>query len=1367
MRLQSRFAIVWSMAAVVLLTAAPALAQTTITTSTTVSGTVSYAGLTVGGVSPGPTLTINSPAAITVTAGSPSSFIVGSNANPYATVIQNGGSVVLSNTANGQLYLGVNTGTVSTAYTGSASYTLNAGTITLGGTAAAEGLLGIGASSDATFTQNGGSITAYRNNTVLFIGAGGNGSSYSITSGTFEGLGSNVAQNGALGIASNSNVSSSGTLTINGAGATVAVQPAGANLTTNGGTATVNLLNGTLALNGDVTRGTRNSGRTPGTVSFTLGGGTLRPYDANLVVGSSTAANTAAFDITLASNSLSTITGVGWKSGTSTVTVVSNIVGSGSLQFTGGTVVLSGSNTYTGNTTVNSGTLLLSNANALRGSTFAGGAGTLAFTNQGGDLFNNYHYLGGLSGTSNLSLLDTSGTSIRLMFGFNNANTTFSGNLTNAQVIEKLGTGTTTLSGNITTGLAGGAFSMRQGGVRQTGGTITLNRDNGSGAFTVGVGSGTTGSYVLESGTVVTTSTAGGHMRIGGGGSTGTLTINGSSARASFSGTNNTIGGNDISVSSGTGTINLIAGELAVNSLTTGTAAGSAGSFNFSGGTLRPYSQNASIGRSGSGFTIDLAGNSATFSGLDAAAGTARTLTILTTLVNGTSGAAGAIFSGGTVSLSAANTYSGATTIAGANTTLALGANGSFANSPTITVGNAGSSGAVLNLTAKTGTFSFTSGQTVGGIGTINIGSGKTVSSAGIWAPGNSIGSNAVTGNLTLTGTSQFELGTPGPSTSSPGTSDFTAVSGTLTLGGALTLLDNAGANGNGSAAGGVYRLFTYGNAVSGSYASVTANPTATTRTSLSQITYGGSGTAAGQGVFLSLYNLASATSAQTVNLGNTRVGTALTGSVTIANLAPLNATFTETLSTGSFSATTSGFTTSGSASNIAGGGSGSGNLLVGLGTGLSAGAQSGTTTLALFSNAVNSSGLAQQSIASQTITITGTVWNLGTANTISPVTLGNIRAGSAFGTGPLSIQNTAVNNGFSEGLTATVVGVSGSATSSGSVGLLAAGGTSTAITLGLGNSAYTVGGSYSGTASIQIATNGQGTSGLGTLVTGTQSVGVSGTVWNYAAASILSGTTVNFGTVLKNTPLSQSLSISNTAVANGFSEGLGAAFGAATGQAGGSGSWSLLSAGGTSTALSVTLASGSAGVASGAQTLNFTSDGAGTSGLSAASIGSQTVNLTATVLDPALASFASGSTATSLLLDFGSVNQNASVSPLGFSLFNLMQTSGYTADLALMSIDQTDPTGPLSTNLSLFNTLLAGGSNAYTASFSTATLGSFSNVYTLTFKSSNASTPYASDTPQTLTLTVTGVIAVPEPGAIALAGIGIAAAAYALRRRK
>jgi hypothetical protein len=419
MKLQSRFAIVCVAAALgLVVSAAPAVAQTTITTSTTVSGTANYSGgLVVGSVSPGPTLTIDTGAAITATRGDASSFIVGTQTNPYGTVIQNGGSVVVGGPGSiGQLYLGQNVTSGNTGYTGSASYTLNAGTITLGGTDGTTGILGIGRSSDATFTQNGGSITAYRNDTLLFIGsAGGNtGSSYTLTGGTFEGIGTTGATAGGLGVGSNINASSSGTLTINGAGATVAVQPGNANLTTNGGTATVNLLNGTLALNGEVTRGTPNSGRTPGAVSFTLGGGTLRPYSTNLVVGSSTAANTAAFDITLAPSTTSTITGVGWKSGTShTVTMVTPLIGSGNIEFSGGTVSLTAASTYSGTTSVSGGTLSLAAGGSFANSTsisVASGA-TLSLTGKtSGFTFGSGQTLGGSGSVA----LPTSGTGVSL-----------------------------------------------------------------------------------------------------------------------------------------------------------------------------------------------------------------------------------------------------------------------------------------------------------------------------------------------------------------------------------------------------------------------------------------------------------------------------------------------------------------------------------------------------------------------------------------------------------------------------------------------------------------------------------------------------------------------------------------------------------------------------------------------------------------------------------------------------------------------------------------------------------------------------------------------------------------------------------------
>ena len=72
----------------------------------------------------------------------------------------------------------------------------------------------------------------------------------------------------------------------------------------------------------------------------------------------------------------------------------------------------------------------------------------------------------------------------------------------------------------------------------------------------------------------------------------------------------------------------------------------------------------------------------------------------------------------GTLVLSAANTYNGTTTINAG--TLALGVNGTIANSPNIVVGDATSSGAILDVSAKTGGFTIGTAQTLSGIGTVD-----------------------------------------------------------------------------------------------------------------------------------------------------------------------------------------------------------------------------------------------------------------------------------------------------------------------------------------------------------------------------------------------------------------------------------------------------------------------------------------------------------------------------------------------------------------------------------------------------------------------------------------------------------------------
>ena len=134
----------------------------------------------------------------------------------------------------------------------------------------------------------------------------------------------------------------------------------------------------------------------------------------------------------------------------------------------------------------------------------------------------------------------------------------------------------------------------------------------------------------------------------------------------------------------------------------------------------------------------------------------------------------------GTTTLTGSNTYTGVTTVHAG--TLALASGGSIANSTTLVVGDTGSSGAVLDLTAKAG-YTIASGTTLKGIGTVNVGSNNTLTINGTHAPGNSPGVQSVTGNLSYGTGSIFEWDLASSATGTRGT-QYDGVNVTGTLGG-------------------------------------------------------------------------------------------------------------------------------------------------------------------------------------------------------------------------------------------------------------------------------------------------------------------------------------------------------------------------------------------------------------------------------------------------------------------------------------------------------------------------------------------------------------------------------------------------------
>lgn len=356
------------------------------------------------------------------------------------------------------------------------------------------------------------------------------------------------------------------------------------------------------------------------------------------------------------------------------------------------------------------------------------------------------------------------------------------------------------------------------------------------------------------------------------------------------------------------------------------------------------------------------------------------------------------------------------------------------------------------------------------------------------------------------------------------------------------------------------------------------------------------------------VYNYAKATlGSTTLSLGNFRVGTTASQALSLTNSAPNNG-YSEGL-TASFSGTTGNATATGSigSSNlIAAGATNNTALQVGISTS-TVGAKSGTAILALTSDGTGTSGLGTTALASQTVTVSGTVFREAVGS-VAPTTinLGNTHVGSSLSQA-LTVSNTAATDGFSEGLTASFSGFTGGATGTGTTGVIAAGRSSTALSVGLST---TTAGAKSGTATVAYKSDGTGTSGLAAVADGSQSVNVTGAVYNLAQASV-TPTTLDFGAYrLNNTVQTKSIAVSNTAASGNYSESLLVSGSSSNAAYSVTNPTSAIVAGGQNS-VGVKLSTATAGDFTGNKvTLALTSTGVGTSGLADTSLGPQTVTV-------------------------------------------------------------------------------------------------------------------------------------------------------------
>ena len=511
--------------------------------------------------------------------------------------------------------------------------------------------------------------------------------------------------------------------------------------------------------------------------------------------------------------------------------VANNISGTGTLEQAGsGALTLSGTNTHSGGTTLSAGTLNINSTTALGATasafTIAGGttidnttAGALTLANNNAQNWNGDF---AFTGTQNLGLGTGAVTLSANRQVTVNANTLNVGGAIGdgggARTLTKLGNGTLTLSGTVAntysglTTVSAGELDLSKtaltnaiaGDLTISGGTVKWLNDNQiANTATVNMTSGALNLNGMHE-TVTAFSNSGGTFATG----TGHLTATG--ATVTWSGGTNTIndGGvvedGHIVITGGTNTVQggVTGGVLQLNTggtglamsngstLTLNSAMGVAGKLllkgdvSTSGATTVTIASGLALTNKG---TVDLNGGTSTFTVADGAA--AEDLSVSAVIANGALTKAGA----GTMALSAANTYTGATNVT--NGTLKAGVvTTAFGVNSAVNLSDV--AGAVLDLNGLSQTIGSLNGGGATG-GNVSLGAG-TLTTGALNTADSCSGVISGGGGLTKTGTSSLTLNKANTYTGTTAVQRGTLKAGVVTtafgVNSAVNLSDVAGA---------------------------------------------------------------------------------------------------------------------------------------------------------------------------------------------------------------------------------------------------------------------------------------------------------------------------------------------------------------------------------------------------------------------------------------------------------------------------------------------------------------------------------------------------------------------------------------------